>query len=193
MNPNKKEKETLQEEDLTNEFSAEIGDEETPTEQQAEISREEELENEVEKLTEQIDNLKDKHLRLQAEFDNFRKRTMKEKAELILNGSEKSICSFLPIIDDMERALKTTETTTNVDAIREGLELIYSKFISILSQNGVKIIETNDQPLNTDYHEAIAVIPAPSEDLKGKILDTVQTGYTMNDKVIRHAKVVVGD
>lgn len=191
MNP--KEKETLQEEDLKNEFSEEPGDEETQTEEQTELSREKELENQVEELTEQLDNLKDKHLRLQAEFDNFRKRTMKEKAELILNGSEKSICSFLPIIDDMERALKTTETSTNVEAIREGFELIYSKFITILSQNGVRIIETNDQPLNTDYHEAIAVIPAPSEEMKGKILDTVQTGYTMNDKVIRHAKVVVGD
>ncbi len=197
MNPNEKEKETFQEEDLKNEFSEEIDNEtaqdDTQNEEETPLSREEELENQVEELTGQLDNLKDKHLRLQAEFDNFRKRTMKEKAELILNGSEKSICSFLPIIDDMERALKTTETSTNVEAIREGFELIYSKFLSILSQNGVKIIETNEQPLNTDFHEAIAVIPAPSEELKGKILDTVQTGYTMNDKVIRHAKVVVGD
>ncbi|NDV83713.1 nucleotide exchange factor GrpE [Bacteroides sp. 51] len=157
------------------------------------LSREEELEAEIEKLNAQIEEDKDKYLRLSAEFDNYRKRTMKEKAELILNGGEKSITSMLPVIDDLERAVKTTETATDVAAIKEGIDLIYSKFISILAQNGVKIIETKDQPLDTDYHEAIAVIPAPAEELKGKILDTVQTGYTMNDKVIRHAKVVVGE
>lgn len=157
------------------------------------LTREEELEKEIEQLSAQIEEDKDKYLRLSAEFDNYRKRTMKEKAELILNGGEKSISSFLPIIDDLERAVKTTETSNDVDAIRKGIELIYNKFISILSQNGVKTIETKDKPLDTDYHEAIAVIPAPSDNLKGKILDTVQTGYTMNDKVIRHAKVVVGE
>ena len=157
------------------------------------LTREEELEAEIEKLNAQIEEDKDKYLRLSAEFDNYRKRTMKEKAELILNGGEKSITSMLPVIDDLERAVKTTETATDVAAIKEGIDLIYNKFISILSQNGVKIIETKDKPLDTDYHEAIAVIPAPAEDLKGIILDTVQTGYTMNDKVIRHAKVVVGE
>lgn len=157
------------------------------------LSREEELEAEINKLNAQIAEDKDKYLRLSAEFDNYRKRTMKEKAELILNGSEKSITSMLPVIDDLERAVKTTEASTDMAAIKEGIDLIYNKFISILSQNGVKIIETKDQPLDTDYHEAIAVVPAPAEDLKGKILDTVQTGYTMNDKVIRHAKVVVGE
>ena len=157
------------------------------------LTREEELESEIEKLNAQIEEDKDKYLRLSAEFDNYRKRTMKEKAELILNGGEKSITAMLPIIDDLERAVKTTETATDVAAIKEGIDLIYSKFISILAQNGVKVIETKDKPLDTDYHEAIAVIPAPAEDLKGIILDTVQTGYTMNDKVIRHAKVVVGE
>lgn len=157
------------------------------------LSREEELEAEIEKLNARIEEDKDKYLRLSAEFDNYRKRTIKEKAELILNGGEKSITSMLPVIDDLERAVKTTETATDVAAIKEGVDLIYNKFTSILSQNGVKIIETKDQPLNTDYHEAIAVIPAPAENQKGIILDTVQTGYTMNDKVIRHAKVVVGE
>lgn len=157
------------------------------------LTKEEELEEEIEKLKVQIEEDKDKYLRLSAEFDNYRKRTMKEKAELILNGGEKSITSMLPVIDDLERAVKTTETATDVVAIKEGIDLIYSKFISILAQNGVKVIETKDQSLDTDYHEAIAVIPAPAEELKGKILDTVQTGYTMNDKVIRHAKVVVGE
>ena len=118
---------------------------------------------------------------------------MKEKAELILNGGEKSITSILPVVDDLERALKNMETATDVQAVKEGVELIYNKFMTTLGQNGVKVIETRDQPLNTDFHEAIAVIPAPEESKKGKILDCVQTGYTLNDKVIRHAKVVVGE
>lgn len=145
------------------------------------------------KTQEELANMKDKYLRLSAEFDNYRKRTMKEKAELILNGGEKSISSILPIVDDFERALKNMETTEDVAAVKEGVELIYNKFMTVLGQNGVKVIETKEQPLNTDFHEAIAVIPAPAEELKGKILDCVQTGYTLNDKVIRHAKVVVGE
>lgn len=157
------------------------------------LTREEELEQEIEHLKAQIEEDKDKYLRLSAEFDNYRKRTMKEKAELILNGGEKSITSLLPVIDDLERAVKTTEISNDVAAIKEGIELIYNKFISTLSQHGVKVIETKDQPLDTDYHEAVAVIPAPVEEQKGKIIDTVQTGYLMNDKVIRHAKVVVGE
>ena len=140
-----------------------------------------------------VAELQDKYLRQVAEFDNYRKRTMKEKAELILNGGEKSISSILPIVDDFERALKNMETATDVAAVKEGVELIYNKFMSVLGQNGVKVIETKEQPLDTDYHEAIAVIPAPNEALKGKILDCVQNGYVLNDKVIRHAKVVVGE
>ena len=140
-----------------------------------------------------VAELQDKYLRQVAEFDNYRKRTIKEKAELILNGGEKSISSILPVIDDFERAIKTMETAKDVSAVKEGVELIYNKFMAVLAQNGVKVIETKDQPLDTDYHEAIAVIPAPSEEQKGKILDCVQTGYTLNDKVIRHAKVVVGE
>ena len=140
-----------------------------------------------------MEEQKDKYLRLSAEFDNYRKRTLKEKAELILNGGEKSLSSILPVVDDFERAIKTMETATDVNAVKEGVELIYNKFMAVLVQNGVKVIETKDQPLDTDYHEAIAVIPAPSEEQKGKILDCVQTGYTLNDKVLRHAKVVVGE
>lgn len=151
------------------------------------------IENELEEAKKQIEEQKDKYLRLSAEFDNYRKRTMKEKAELILNGSEKTISSILPVIDDLERALQNMEKTTDVNAIKEGVELIYNKFMSILKQNGVAMIETKGQPLNTDYHDAIAVIPAPEEDKKGKILDCVQNGYTLNEKVIRHAKVVVGE
>lgn len=171
--------------------------EEQPQDEQAEnaapMTHEEELEKELETAQETIEEQKDKYLRLSAEFDNYRKRTMKEKAELILNGGEKSLSSILPVVDDFERAIKTMETATDVQAVKEGVELIYNKFMSTLAQNGVKVIETKDQPLNTDYHEAIAVIPAPSEAQKGKILDCVQTGYTLNDKVLRHAKVVVGE
>ena len=147
----------------------------------------------LEKANETIEDQKDKYLRLSAEFDNYRKRTVKEKAELILNGGEKSLSSILPVVDDLERALQTMEKATDVAAVKEGVELIYNKFISVLGQNGVKVIETKDKPLDTDYHEAIAVVPAPSEKQKGKILDCVQTGYTLNDKVLRHAKVVVGE
>ena len=171
--------------------------EEQPQDEQAEnaapMTHEEELEKELETAQETIEEQKDKYLRLSAEFDNYRKRTMKEKAELILNGGEKSLSSILPVVDDFERAIKTMETATDVQAVKEGVELIYKKFMATLAQNGVKVIETKDQPLNTDYHEAIAVIPAPSEAQKGKILDCVQTGYTLNDKVLRHAKVVVGE
>ena len=171
--------------------------EEQPQDEQAEnaapMTHEEELEKELETAQETIEEQKDKYLRLSAEFDNYRKRTMKEKAELILNGGEKSLSSILPVVDDFERAIKTMETATDVQAVKEGVELIYNKFMATLAQNGVKVIETKDQPLNTDYHEAIAVIPAPSEVQKGKILDCVQTGYTLNDKVLRHAKVVVGE
>ena len=171
--------------------------EEQPQDEQAEnavpMPHEEELEKEQEPAQETCEVQKDKYLRLSAEFDNYRKRTMKEKAELILNGGEKSLSSILPVVDDFERAIKTMETATDVQAVKEGVELIYNKFMATLAQNGVKVIETKDQPLNTDYHEAIAVIPAPSEAQKGKILDCVQTGYTLNDKVLRHAKVVVGE
>mgnify|MGYP001123783117 FL=1 len=171
--------------------------EEQPQDEQAEnavpMTHEEELEKELETAQETIEEQKDKYLRLSAEFDNYRKRTMKEKAELILNGGEKSLSSILPVVDDFERAIKTMETATDVQAVKGGVELIYNKFMATLAQNGVKVIETKDQPLNTDYHEAIAVIPAPSEAQKGKILDCVQTGYTLNDKVLRHAKVVVGE
>lgn len=195
-----KEKESNLEEELKtqatlNESDEETAGQETSQEQENEVSptEEERLTQELGKANELIEEQKDKYLRLSAEFDNYRKRTMKEKAELILNGGEKSISSILPIVDDFERALKNMETATDVAAVREGVELIYNKFMSVLGQNGVKVIETKEQPLDTDFHEAIAVIPAPDEALKGKILDCVQTGYILNDKVIRHAKVVVGE
>lgn len=197
-NMDSKEKENNLEEELKaraaqSEGEEETAENETSNEEEAPLTEEEKLAQELEKANAEIEEQKDKYLRLSAEFDNYRKRTMKEKAELILNGGEKSISSILPIVDDFERALKNMETATDVVAVKEGVELIYSKFMSVLGQNGVKVIETKEQPLDTDYHEAIAVIPAPAEALKGKILDCVQTGYTLNDKVIRHAKVVVGE
>lgn len=197
-NMDSKEKENNLEEELKAQAAQSEGEEETAEnetsqEEEAPLTEEEKLAQELEKANAEIEEQKDKYLRLSAEFDNYRKRTMKEKAELILNGGEKSISSILPIVDDFERALKNMETATDVVAVKEGVELIYNKFMSVLGQNGVKVIETKEQPLDTDYHEAIAVIPAPTEALKGKILDCVQTGYTLNDKVIRHAKVVVGE
>ena len=194
-----KENKKNQKEEIRNEQPTDLPEEEVVEQtaaQEEDASKEgeeETAENEVEKLRAALEVQKDKYLRLSAEFDNYRKRTMKEKAELILNGGEKSISSILPVVDDLERALKNMESATDVDAVREGVVLIYNKFMSVLGQNGVKVIETKEQPLNTDYHEAIAVIPAPAEELKGKILDCVQTGYMLNDKVIRHAKVVVGE
>lgn len=192
------EKKINSEEELMNENTPETEaaaqpQEEEKAQEEQELTPEEALKQELEKAQQALDDQKDKYLRLSAEFDNYRKRTLKEKAELILNGGEKSLTSILPVVDDFERALKNMEQATDVAAIREGVELIYNKFITVLGQNGVKAIDTKEKPLDTDFHEAIAVIPAPSEELKGKILDCVQTGYTLNEKVIRHAKVVVGE
>lgn len=138
-----------------------------------------------------IEEQKDKYLRLSAEFDNYRKRTLKEKAELIKNGGEKAISAILPILDDLERALQNMQKADDVKAMYEGIDLIYQKFMKGLSQEGLQKMEPVGEVFDTDYHEAVALVPAPSEDQKGKVLDCVQTGYKLNDKVIRHAKVVV--
>lgn len=150
------------------------------------------VEQQLEQSKAEIDELNDKLLRKIAEFDNYRKRTLKEKTELILNGGEKIIVSILPVLDDMERAIKNTKDTDNVKAILEGMELIFKKFITILEKQGVKPIDTKDANFDVDLHEAIAQIPAPSDELKGKVMDCVKTGYTLNEKVIRHSQVVVG-
>ena len=146
----------------------------------------------LEEAQQQIDELKDKYLRSVAEFDNYRKRTLKEKAELILNGSEKAIAAVLPILDDMERAIANGEKTEDLNVLREGMSLIYTKFQKVLESIGVKEIETADADFDTDVHEAIARVPGMGDDKKGKVLDCVQKGYKLNDKVIRHAKVAVG-
>lgn len=141
---------------------------------------------------EQIAELKDKYLRSVAEFDNYRKRTLKEKAELILNGGEKAISAILPVLDDMERAIANGEKTEDPKVLREGMELIYAKFQKVLEGLGVKKIDTEDADFDTDVHEAVAMVPGMGDNKKGKVLDCIQTGYMLNEKVIRHAKVAVG-
>ena len=151
------------------------------------------LELKLAEAAEKIATLEDKYLRQAAEFDNYRKRTMKEKAELIKNGGERAIESILPVLDDFERAIATMEKSENAAELRTGVELIYNKFVGILKQNGLQRIETEGKDFDTDFHEAIAMVPTPDESLKGKVLDCIQTGYILNDKVIRHAKVAVGE
>lgn len=149
--------------------------------------------DDFEALQKKYNELNDSHLRLMAEFDNYRKRTLREKADLIKNGGESALTNLLPVIDDFERALQNIRTADNVEAVAEGVELIFSKFISYLSQQGVKPIDAIGKPFETEMFEAVAIIPAPEDELRGKVLDSVQTGYTLYDKVIRHAKVVVGE
>ena len=167
---------------------------ETDTEKEVCQDTEKELsvEEQLDAAKKEIEELNDKLLRKIAEVDNYRKRTLKEKTELILNGGEKTIVSILPVIDDMERALKNMKNADDVAAVLEGVELIYKKFMDILSKQGVSVIETKDADFNVDIHEAIAQLPAPTEELKGKVMDCTLTGYKLNDKVIRHAQVVVG-
>lgn len=170
-------------------------EENTATENTTEESTEKEQDEEKDPLTvanEQIDELKDKYLRTVAEFDNYRKRTLKEKAELILNGGENTITAILPVLDDMERAIANGEKTEDPQVLREGIQLIFAKFQKTLEGLGVSKIETAEADFNTDVHEAIAMVPGMGDDKKGKVLDCVQTGYKLNDKVIRHAKVAVG-
>ena len=146
----------------------------------------------LELANKKIEELNDKYMRKVAEFDNYRKRTLKEKTELILNGGEKTITKILPIIDDMERAIANGKNTDDVATLREGMELIYKKFLKILEGEGVALVATVGEDFNTDYHEAIAMVPGMGDDKKGKVIDCVQTGYTLNGKVIRYAKVAVG-
>ncbi|MDR2534365.1 MAG: nucleotide exchange factor GrpE [Tannerellaceae bacterium] len=140
-----------------------------------------------------LEELNDAHLRLRAEFDNYRKRTLREKAELIKSGGEASLTALLPVIDDLERALANIRKAEDVESVKEGVELIYNKFAAYLSQQGVKPIEAAGLAFDADKFEAIAIIPAPEAEMKGKVIDCVQTGYTLYDKIIRHAKVVVGE
>lgn len=169
-----------------------VDEDKTQVDEAANDNKEEEKRDPLTVALEEIENLKDKYLRSVAEFDNYRKRTLKEKAELILNGSEKAVQAFLPIIDDMERAIHSAETTDDIETVKEGMKLICQKTFKVMESLGVKKIDTADADFNTDFHEAVAMVPGMGDDKKGKILDCVQAGYTLNDKVIRHAKVAVG-
>ncbi len=183
-----------EEEDINRQEEASIED----VAPDAENVEEAEAESEVNTLEQQVSDLQDKlekekkeYLFLMAEFDNFRKRTLREKSELIKNGGESVLKGILPIMDDFERAIKASETSDDSAAMKEGMSLIYQKFQKFLAQNGVKEIDPADDTFDTEKHEAISVLPVPDESKKGKILDTVQKGYMINDKVLRHAKVVV--
>ena len=170
-----------------------IEDEETLNEEPvAETDKEAEEKTPLEKAQDEIEELKDKWLRSVAEFENYRKRTLKERAELILNGGEKVITAILPVLDDMERAIENGEKTDDPAVLREGMELIHQKFMKTLEGQGVSKIETEDADFDTDVHEAVAMVPGMGDDKKGKVIDCLQKGYKLNDKVIRHAKVAVG-
>lgn len=183
----KSEEKAKQQEEKVETVDTEMPQQEAPQEEK-ELSVEEQLAV----AKEQIEQEKKEYMFLLAEFDNFRKRTIKEKADIIKNASEKAMTDLLPVIDDMERAMQAIEASDNIDSAKEGINLIYNKFIKYLEQNGVRAIDSTNADFNTEYHEAVTIFPAPDEDKKGKVIDTVQKGYTMNDKVIRHSKVVVG-
>lgn len=170
-------------------------DEEANAEETDRMAAEEAETEEKDPLTvaeEQIVDLKDKYLRSVAEFDNYRKRTLKERTELILNGGEKVITALLPVLDDMERALASGEKTDDPAVLREGMELIYHKMMKVLEAQGVQRMDTENADFDTDLHEAVAMVPGMGDDKKGKVIDCLTTGYKLNDKVIRHAKVAVG-
>ena len=186
MSKNKKnnKKEEMKDEEVLNENLSEETAEtkEAPTEEK----------DPLEELQLQVDEYKDKYLRSVAEFDNYRKHTLKEKAELILNGGEKTIVAILPVIDDMERAIANNAKSDDIEAIKEGFNLIYQKFVKTLEGMGVKKIDTTDADFDTEFHNAIAMLPM-GEEKKGKVIDCVKTGYTLNNKVIRHCDVAVGE
>ncbi len=175
----------------------EVNDIESDIDSATEVPEDEEgsdletLKNLLEQKEQEVEKEKKEYLFLMAEFDNFRKRTVRERADLIKSASEKALAGLLPIVDDFERGLDAIKDTTDADAVKEGMKLIYNKFIKYLSDNGVKEIESTGAPFDTELHEAVAMIPAETEEEKGVVKDTVQKGYMLNDKVLRHAKVVV--
>lgn len=174
-------------------IDSEVTDVQDGSEQEGNYIEEEliEEEDQLGKLQSELEKEKKEYLFLMAEFDNFRKRTVKEKAEIIKNASGQAMKGLLPIVDDFERGLEATKDSADASAIREGMELIYHKLVKFMETNGVKEMETAGEEFDSDLHEAIAQVPAPSDDMKNHIIDTVQKGYTINGKVLRHAKVVV--
>lgn len=191
MNSNEEMETSSNNENTNNEEVTNLQQEQSNATEEAAAS--DNMTDDLEALQKKYNELNDSHLRLRAEFDNYRKRTLREKTDLIKNGGESALTHLLPVIDDFERALQNIRTAEDVKAVGEGVELIYNKFITYLSQQGVKTIEAIGKTFDTEMFEAIATIPAPEASLKGKVVDCVQTGYTLNDKVIRHAKVVVGE
>ncbi len=167
--------------------------EKTAEKKEEKKSKKDKAHEQIEKLEEEIADIRDKHLRLQAEFDNYRKRTLKEKMELLKSGGEAVLTNILPVIDDLERALAAFSEVEDENPFKQGATLIYNKFQEFLKQNGIKEIDAKGMVLDTDLHDAVTKIPAPAEELKGKIIDVIQKGYLLNDKVIRFAKVVIGE
>ncbi|MCR5849734.1 MAG: nucleotide exchange factor GrpE [Bacteroidaceae bacterium] len=188
MKEEKKDKELKEKQQNTEEVENSENSESAEDSENHELTIEEQLDA----ANAEIASLKDQLLRKIAEFENYRKRTIKEKTDLILNGGERTIITILPVIDDLERALKNTKNAEDVNAVLEGVELIYKKFMDILGKQGVSVIETKEADFDVDLHEAVAQLPAPTPELKGKVMDCTQTGYKLNEKVIRHAQVVVG-
>lgn len=174
------------------EATAETTQEQSDAPEKEEMTDEEKLQNELETTKESLEKEKKEYMFLLAEFDNFRKRTLKEKAELIKNAGENAMKELLPVVDDFERAMQAAEESSDIDSIKEGIILIYNKFMKYLEKNGVTPINSTDADFNTEFHEAVTTFPTDDESKKGKVIDTVQKGYMMHDKVLRHSKVVVG-
>ncbi|MCY1632931.1 MULTISPECIES: nucleotide exchange factor GrpE [Marinifilum] len=194
----KSKKEELEEKDLETKVEQPVEEKEVKEEPKAEKkekkkSAKEKKADEIEELGAKLQDINDKYMRLSAEFDNYRKRTLKEKMELTKSAGEKILVNVLPVMDNFERALQSIDEAKDVEALKEGVHLIYNNFKDFISQNGVKEIEAINTEFDTDIHEAITKIPAPSEDMKGKVVDCVEKGYTLNEKVIRFSKVVVGE
>lgn len=183
---NLEEKEPKEQETVQDATAAEEGS------QDPELSEEEKLAKDLEEAKTELDKQKKEYLFLLAEFDNFRKRTLKEKADLVKNAAEKAMLEILPVVDDFERALQAMHDSSDLESVKEGVDLIYNKFVKYLESNGVKAIDSNNADFNTEYHEAVTTFPAADDSQKGKVIDTVQKGYMINDKVLRHSKVVVG-
>ncbi len=190
FNKKKKEEEAVVENQATEETKENNSTENT--ENEATVNEAAEELSAEDKLKQEVAELNDKYLRLFAEFDNFKRRTQKERVELLQTAGKDVVVSLLPVLDDFERAIKATENTTEVAPVREGIVLVQTKLKSILSQKGLKEIESINTEFNTDLHEAITQIPSPTDEQKGKVIDELEKGYTLNDKVVRFAKVVVG-
>lgn len=191
----KKEQEQVKEEELQQEETqteAQNAEAESQNAEEEQPAKEETPEDKIAALQAELEKSQKEYLFLMAEFDNYRKRTVKEKAELIKNGGEKAMLGLLPVIDDFERAIDAIDKSSDVEGLKEGVDLIYNKFMKYLESQQVKPMESTGTDFDADIYEAVTTFPAPDESMKGKVIDTVQKGYTINEKVLRHAKVVVG-